>query len=320
MAALAAKFRALRIARGALDLDVPEAAITVDTQGMPVDVCVRSRGVAECMIESFMLLANEAVAKHAKERGLPCLYRVHEPMEADKALALGVILHGLGLRLRGDRAGATPQVLQRVLRDAEALPEYPVVAQRILRAMQKARYDAEPLGHFGLAAADSCHFTAPIRRYPDLFVHRMLIAEITGGLRFCERVMSANAPALAAHASEKERNAMEAERAVEKLMMAQYMARHVGEEYDGLIVNLTEWGFYVALPNAVEGLVHVRTLPGFWTLNRERHCLMGEDASAQAYRLGQRVRVRVESADTGQGQIDFVLAQRVTERRSFRST
>ncbi len=308
MAALAAKLRAARYARGGLDFDVDEASIVADDDGEPVCILPRPRGAAERMIEDFMLLANEAVARHAKQRKLPCLYRVHEPMDADKALSLAAFLRGLGLHLRGAHSGVTPQALQKVLREAEAMPEYPIVAQLALRAMQKAHYDAEPLGHFGLATADYCHFTAPIRRYPDLFVHRMIAAEATGELRFLERAMRANAPALAAHTSQRERNAMEAERAVEKMMMARYMRGHIGEAYDGLIVSVVEWGMYVALPSTVEGLVHVRTLPGYWKLNHEQHCLIAEGTGAM-YRLGQAVRVRVDSVDVGTRQIDFVIEE-----------
>ncbi len=312
MAALAARLRSARFAKGALDFDVDEAEISVDAQGEPTDIRVRPRGAAERMIEEFMLLANQVVAQHVKARSLPCLYRVHEPMEMEKAAALSTFVRGLGLRLRGVGSGVTPQALQQMLKDAEGRPDYPVIAQMALRAMQKARYDAQPLGHYGLATEDYCHFTAPIRRYPDLFVHRMLGAEMSGELRYCERGMRATAPSLADHCSERERAAMEAERAVEKLMMARYMAQHIGEVFEGLIVSVVEWGFYVALPNMVEGLVPIRTLPGFWALNREQHCLVGagdEPASAgRVFRLGQEVRIRVESVDIGARQIDFVLA------------
>ncbi|MCL2544340.1 MAG: VacB/RNase II family 3'-5' exoribonuclease [Clostridia bacterium] len=308
MAALAAKLRGLRLSKGALDLDVREASIAVDSRGEPADISVRARGAAERMIEEFMLLANRVVAGHAKARGLPCLYRVHEPMDPDKAAAFSAFARGLGLRLRD----ATPRALQRLLQDAEALPEYPVIAQLLLRALQKARYDAEPLGHFGLAADDYCHFTAPIRRYPDLFVHRALCAEMSGELRFAQRAMEATAPGLSVHCSERERNAMEAERAVEKLMMARYMAGRIGEAFDGMVVSVVEWGLYVALPNTVEGLVHVRTLPGYWTLNRELHCLVGSPETPAApvavYRLGQALRVRVEAVDVAARQIDLVVA------------
>ena len=307
MATLAAKLRGRRLSNGALDLDVREAQISVNAQGEPTGIALRPRGAAERMIEDFMLLANRVVAGHAKARNLPCLYRVHEPMDPDKAAAFSAFARGFGLRLRD----ATPRALQRLLQDAEALPEYPVIAQLLLRALQKARYDAEPLGHFGLATGDYCHFTAPIRRYPDLFVHRALCAEMSGELRFAERAMDATAPGLAIHCSERERNAMEAERTVERLMMASYMAGRIGEEYGGMVVSVVEWGFYVALPNTVEGLVHVRTLRGHWTLNRELHCLVGGGAGPAApvevYRLGQAVRIRVEAVDVGARQIDFVV-------------
>jgi len=319
MAALAAKLRGRRLTNGALDLDLSEVQIDVDARGEPSNISVRPRGAAERMIEDFMLLANRVAAERAKSRGLPCLYRVHEPMDPDKAAAFAAFARGFGLRLRD----ATPQALQRLLKDAEALPEYPVIAMLLLRALQKARYDAEPLGHFGLATADYCHFTAPIRRYPDLFAHRALCAEMSGEPRFASncfsncfsnfflKAMEATAPSLAAHCSERERNAMEAERAVERLMMARYMAGRIGEEYAGLVVSVVDWGFYVALPNTVEGLVHVRTLPGHWTINRDLHCLVGGGEApaspVQTYRLGQTVRVRVEAVDVAARQIDFLV-------------
>jgi len=307
MAALAAKLRRLRMSGGSLELDVSEAQISVDEHGEPVGITLRDRGTAERLIEDFMLLANRVAAAHTKERALPCLYRVHEPMDPDKAAAFAAFARGLGLHLRD----ATPQGLQQLLREAEARPEYPVIAQLLLRALQKARYDAQPLGHFGLATADYCHFTAPIRRYPDLFVHRALCAGMSGELPFVERAMEATAPGLSAHCSERERNAMEAERAVERLMMARYMAGRIGEIYGGMVVSVVEWGFYVALPNTVEGLVHVRTLPGHWTLNRELHCLAGgfetPASPVMVYRLGQAVRVRVEAVDVAARQIDFTV-------------
>ena len=308
MAALSAKLRNARKARGALDLDVSEAEISVDDTGEPTEICVRPRGVAERFIEDFMLLANGVVAGHMKGRALPCLYRVHEPLDPDKAAAFSAFANGFGLRVRE----LTPRGLQRLLMEAEALPEYPVIARQLLRALQKARYDAEPLGHFALAAEDYCHFTAPIRRYPDLFVHRALGAEMNGELPFAKRAMEATAPGLAVHCSERERNAMDAERAVEKLMMARYMAKRIGEAYDGVVANVVEWGFYVTLPNTVEGLVHVRSLPGYWTLNRELHCLVGGGGGpaspVEVYRPGQAVRIRVEAVDLSVRQIDFVVA------------
>ncbi len=306
MAALSARIRKRRHGKGSLDFDIEEAHIAVDAQGEPTDIAPRPRGVSERMIEDFMLLANETVAQHAKERDLPFLYRVHEQPDGDKFQEFSAFLSNLGLRIHSDKGHITPKALQNVLEQAEGLPEYPVVARLMLRAMQKARYDPQPIGHFGLATADYCHFTAPIRRYPDLFIHRMLAAEQEGSLPTFARAMAAQAQSLAAHTSERERNAMEAERDADKLMMARYMYQHIGERFAGNISSVVAWGFYVTLPSTVEGLVHERTLGEPYSVNQVTHCLVGEH-TGKVFRLGQAVTIEVESVDLASNQINFVL-------------
>ncbi len=302
MAHLSQLIRARRTARGSIDFELPEAQIDTDAAGEPTDVRARSRGVAHKMIEDFMLAANEIVARHARERELPILYRVHEAPDPDKLAAFAQFAGILGLRAPAPEA-ATPLALQRLLTQAQDKPEYPAVASLLLRSMQKAAYDPRPLGHFGLAAKDYCHFTSPIRRYPDLFTHRVLARSFEGG---DTAALRGSTQAAAAQASERERNAMEAEREADRMMMARYMSRHIGEVFDATVTGVVEWGFFATLDNTVEGLVHVRTLEDYFQFDERSQCLIGERTGVR-YRIGQKVRVRVESVDTQMYQINFVL-------------
>ena len=302
MARLSERIRTRRTARGSIDFELPEAQIDTDAAGEPTDVRARSRGVAHKMIEDFMLAANEIVARHARERELPILYRVHEAPDPDKLASFAQFAGSLGLRVPASE-DATPLALQRLLAQAQDRPEYPAVASLLLRSMQKAAYDPRPLGHFGLAAKDYCHFTSPIRRYPDLFTHRVLARSFEGGDMAALR---GSAQAAAAQASERERNAMEAEREADRMMMARYMSGHIGETFDATVTGVVEWGFFATLDNTVEGLVHVRTLEDYFTFNERSQCLIGERTGVR-YRIGQKVRVRVESVDTQMYQINFVL-------------
>lgn len=306
MAKVAAKIRTARYARGSLDFDMEEALIIVDAQGEPVEITQRARGISNRMIEDFMLLANETVARHAKSKNLPFLYRVHEQPDSDRLTDFQTFLAGIGLQLRVETDHVTPKALQQLLEEAEGRPDYPVISQLMIRSMAKARYAAQPLGHFGLAAGDYCHFTSPIRRYPDLWIHRVLTAEIEGKLAQQQDRAQANAPSVAAQSSAQERKAMEAERAADKLMMARYMLRHVGESYDAVVTGVVEWGLYVSLPNTIEGLVHVRTLDDDFHPDAQRTALIGTH-SGVTYRLGQSVRVIVRHVDVAARQIDFEL-------------
>lgn len=303
MRGLAKKLRARREAMGCIDFDTEEPVFVLDEAGEPVEIIKRERGDAEMMIEDFMLAANEAVARIARERGLPLLYRVHEKPDPEKLGTFADFLRGLGIDARGVGPGARPGDIRAVLESTKDRPEHPVISTLALRSMQKARYDAKPLGHYGLAMDDYCHFTSPIRRYPDLVVSRALTAMIKG-----ERV-SLLGDALddaAVQSSERERVAVDAERAADKLMMARYMDQHVGEDFDGTISGVTDWGVYVMMENGAEGFVHVRTLDDWFDFDERRMTLRGE-RSGVVLSLGQNVRVHVDSVELAQSAVDLSL-------------
>ncbi len=303
MVSLAKALRGVRHARGSIDFDMPEAAFTLDDEGRPTDVRARSRGEAERMIEDFMLLANETVAELAHTTELPLLYRVHEKPDSTRVRSLEAFLSGLGIKARLG-AEPTPMKFQKVLTDTEGLPEAGLIRQVMLKSLRRAEYAPEPLGHFGLAARDYCHFTSPIRRYPDLTVHRMLKLLLSGApFAGYERRM----PGLAEQCSACEHAATLAERDADDLLKAHYMASRVGEEYAGIVTGVTAWGFYVTLENTVEGLVPIRTLRGDYQLDAERHTLRGP--GNRTIRLGDQATIRVESVNLPLMQIDFSLVE-----------
>ena len=300
---LSLELRNVRHARGAIDFDLAETAFTLGERGIPTDVWARERGESERMIEDFMLLANETVALRAKEAKLPFLYRVHLKPDPDRLKAFEVFLHGLNLNIQvGERP--SPKRLQKILDEVADSDEAEVVKQVMLRSLKRAEYAAEPEGHYGLAAKDYCHFTAPIRRYPDLHDHRMLKQMLAGAQKGKKGEKSA--PELAHICSLQEQNATLAERDADDLLKAHYMAGHIGEEYSGIVTGVTSWGFYVTLPNTIEGLVHVRTLEGRYELDAAHHRLLSE-SGGRAVRLGDSARVRVEGVNTAAAEIDFSL-------------
>jgi len=270
---------------------------------MPLDVCARVRGEAEKLIEDFMLLANETVAKMARERRLPALYRIHESPDPERLHSLELFLNNMN---RPHRLGIDPQpiVIQRLLEETADTPEADVIKHMTLRSLKRACYGENPDGHYGLAAKDYCHFTSPIRRYPDLVVSRALSAVIRG-----ERV-SLRGDALddaAQQSSERERAAADAERMADKIMMARVMAGHVGEMYEGVVSGVTEWGVYVALPNCAEGFIPVRTLEDWFDFDERKMTLRGE-RTGFVFTLGQTLCVRVENVDLTTSSIDLGLA------------
>jgi ribonuclease R len=251
-----------RRARGSIDLDLPEAEIVLDTKGHPKSIARAERTIAHRLIEEFMLAANEAVARHITARQLPMLYRVHEPPAGDAVRELAVFLEGFGLRLAVDGGGPTPRAYQRVIEAVRGRPEEQLVNQVLLRSMTQARYAAENPGHFGLATDCYTHFTSPIRRYPDLVLHRVLAATLGAPLTDDARErLAAALPAIAVEASRRERIAMDAEREAVALKKAQFMRDKIGETFAGSVSDVTPFGFFVMLDDYfVEGLVHVATL------------------------------------------------------------
>lgn len=305
MRSLARAIRRRREKLGAIDFDADEPKFVLDAEGEPVEIIKRSRGEAEMLIEDFMLTANETVAAYAKAKGIPLLYRVHEKPDPAKLGLLSEFLAPLGVNTRPLAHDAAPGDIRAILHKTRAWPEFTVISTLALRSMAKARYDAAPLGHYGLAMEDYCHFTSPIRRYPDLVVSRAISASLKGERATLKGDALSDA---AQQSSDRERAAMEAERMADKIMMARVMAAHVGEMYEGVVSGVTEWGVYVTLPNGAEGFIHVRGLDDWFDFDERKMTLRGE-RTGFVFSFGQSLRVRVENVDLTQSLVDLALAQ-----------
>ena len=294
--------REKRHARGSIDFDLAEPAFTLDENGMPLDVRARVRGEAEKLIEDFMLLANESVAQTTRERRLPSLYRIHESPDPERLHSLELFLSNMN---RPFKLGLDPQpiMVQRLLEETSDTPEADIIKHMTLRALKRACYSESPEGHYGLAAKDYCHFTSPIRRYPDLMVHRQLTAMLTGHIDDA-RAKAKRMPEIAQQCSSCEFQATAAERDADDLIKAHYMKNHVGEEFEGVVSGVSGWGFYVTLPNTVEGLVHVRSLDDYYEFDEDRQVLRAENSRRQV-RLGDPVRVKLEAVNVMACEIDF---------------
>ena len=302
--------RRLRAARGSLDLDLPEARVVLDDDGTPLDIQRRERLEAHRLIEDFMILANEAVARACEARDLPVLYRVHEPPVREKADELGEFLSRLGHRLP-KRKRLTPPDVQHLLETVRGRPEEHLVSTVVLRSLQRARYAPDNLGHFGLASKAYLHFTSPIRRYPDLVVHREVVRTLI--LRHPPRARDGDEMlGVAQLASAREQAAAEAERDSVALKKVEFMERHLGEEFDGRISGVTAFGFFVTLDAYfVDGLVHVNTLQDdFYRFQEGSYQLVG-DRGRRQYRLGDRVRVQVVRVDKEARHVDFLLVRKL---------
>ena len=305
---VAARIHDRRIARGGLDFDTVEARVTLDDRGEPIDVVLRSRTEATNMIEEAMIAANEVVARHMTAAKAPMVYRIHEDPDADALAQVAVILKEFGYPVQ-ELHGATPATFQKIVAFAHGRPEERLINSLVLRSLERARY-VDYLGpHFGLASEAYTHFTSPIRRYPDLIVHRLLKAQLTRSLE--QPPTSAMIPELewlAEHSSTMEREAEAAEDESQKVKLVALMARHLGEEYPGIITGVTNFGLFVQLENTAEGLVHVDAMADdYYKLDAERFLLRGE-STGTSYRLGQQVMVRVLDASVSERRLDFELA------------
>jgi len=293
-----------REAKGAIDFDTVESKFTVDEQGDVLDIQPRTRGEAEMLIEDFMVKANETVATHAKYLEIPVLYRVHDAPQKTRLAEFSRVMLAFGVKLKG--AESSPKVIQKVVDQFKDKEEFGVVNEMLLRSMSKAKYDFRPMGHYGLALENYCHFTSPIRRYPDLIVHRMLhkyaFQQNLSSLKDDESWVEM----MGLKCSLGEQRAVEAERDTEDMKQAQYMTKHIGETFDGLIAAVTKFGFFVRLPNSVEGLVHVRNLDDYYTFDETRLVLRSVHKS---YSIGQKVTVKVIGADKEKATIDFVVVE-----------
>lgn len=293
--------------RGSIDFDLPEPEIILDLQGRIESIARAERNLAHRIIEEFMLAANEAVATYLARLDMPCLYRIHEPPDPARLRDFRDFIKAFGfsLRMKGDRV--EPSELQRLLASAEGRPEEKMVNELLLRCMKQARYSAENSGHFGLASPTYLHFTSPIRRYPDLVVHRILKGALSGGLKKREKAKTAaGLPVIAEETSRRERTAMEAEREIVDLKRLEYMESRVGDVFDGFVTGVASYGFYVELAELpVEGLVHVTVLgDDYYRLAEKLHSLVGE-RSGRAYRIGDRVSVRVDAVSRERRRVQF---------------
>lgn len=319
MAKLSKVLRQKRKERGAVDFDFPESKIELDENGEPLSIHPHERNDATKLIEDFMLAANETVAQHFYWLEEPFLYRVHDNPDPEKMQQLSVFLGNFGYRLhigrkQGKRqengADVHPKQLQKLLDQIEGTPEEAMLSRLILRSMKRAVYSPECSGHFGLAATHYCHFTSPIRRYPDLQIHRIIKEFLRGRLNekrkeHYEDILNG----VAKHSSETERRADEAERICEKMKKAQYMEKHIGETMEAVISGVTGWGFYAELPNTVEGLVPVSSLRSdYFIFDEENSALIGEH-TGKTYQLGETVTVRVTGANRYAGTVDFELEE-----------
>ncbi len=309
MAQCAQGIRRRRHDQGAINFEKEEARILLDEHGRIRDIQPRERLEAERMIEDFMVCANEAVARHMKQLEFPCLYRIHEAPEAEKLRSFAGIVRLLGKQLKGSVDHIQPRQLQQLLESFEGEDEYPVVSMLMLRSMQKAKYDPHCLGHFGLALREYTHFTSPIRRYPDLIVHRMIRRYCFEGQSDLQQIQrdELQMESIALQTSQRERIAIEAEREVEDMKKAEFMEDHVGMVAEGVISGVTKFGLFVELDNTVEGLIHVQKLTDdYYHYDPETMKLTGE-RTKKSYRLGQRVKIKVTASSKLHQEIDFDL-------------
>ncbi len=308
MKELADILRARRRQRGSIDFDFPESRIILDEQGRPVDIRPYERNAAARIIEDFMLLANETIAENYFWQELPFVYRTHDYPDPEKMKRLGIFINNFGYSIRTQNGEVHPKEIQKLLDRIEGTPEEALISRLTLRSMRQAKYSTVCTGHYGLAANYYTHFTSPIRRYPDLQIHRIIKENLRGGVTekrivHYDRIL----PEVTVQCSAMERRAEEAERETDKLKKCEYMSRHIGEVYEGAISGVTSWGLYVELPNTVEGLIRVSEMKGDYFVFDEEHMEMAGEATNIRYRLGQKVRVQVAGTDRMTRTIEFVL-------------
>lgn len=308
MEKLAALLRKKRHRRGSIDFDFPETKIILDQEGRAIDVCPYERNVATKLIEDFMLAANETVAQHFFWLELPFLYRTHDKPDPEKIRKLSTFIRNLGYHIKVNGDDIHPKELQKLLGRIGGTQEEALVSRLCLRSMKQAKYSPECTGHFGLACPYYCHFTSPIRRYPDLQIHRIIKEQIRGRLGE-ERIehYQQRLSETAKHSSQMERRADEAERETIKRKKAEYMTGHIGECLEGVISGITQWGIYVELENTIEGLIHVSALPGdYFYYDENTYEMIGKE-TGRCFQLGERLKIRVKGADKLAGTVDFLL-------------
>jgi len=314
MAELSSILRHKREMRGAIDFDFKESKVIVNEDGWPVDIELRERTVAEKLIEDFMLAANETVAEHFHWMNVPFLYRIHEDPKPEKLQRFFEFVTNFGILIKGTGNTVHPKALQDVLKAIEGMPEEPVISTMLLRSMQQAKYYPESLGHFGLSTDFYTHFTSPIRRYPDLIVHRLirtyLINKDTSRETIAQWSMAMDE--IADHTSERERRAVDAERDTDSLKKAQYMSDKIGEEFEGIVSSITNFGIFVELPNTIEGLVHISNMTDDYYHFDDRQMIMIGERTNRQFRIGDEVMVRVANVIIEESSIDFEIVGMVT--------
>ena len=310
MQELAGILRKKRMSRGSIDFDFPETKIILNEQGKPVDIKPYDRNVATKIIEDFMLIANEIVAQDYFWQELPFVYRTHDNPDGEKIKKLATFINNFGYSIHIGQDEVHPKELQKLLIKIEGTPEEALISRLTLRSMKQAKYTTVSTGHFGLATNYYCHFTSPIRRYPDLQIHRIIKDNLRGRMdakkiAHYEKILDD----VASHSSKTERRAEEAERETDKLKKVEYMSERIGECFEGVISGVTEWGFYVELPNTIEGLVHVTSLKDdYYHYDERSYELIGETTNHR-YKLGQKVKVMVEATDKLLRTIDFCVVE-----------
>ena len=301
--------------RGSIDFDFPESKIILNAAGKAIDVKPYEANVATKIIEDFMLMANETVAQEYCTEEIPFVYRTHDNPDPEKVESLLTLLHNQGVKIQKAKEEISPKEIQQIIESIEGLPNEAMISRLVLRSMKQAKYTTECSGHFGLAAKYYCHFTSPIRRYPDLQIHRIIKDNLRGRLMREGRTehYAEILDEVARQSSVCERRADEAERESDKLKKAEYMSYHLGEEFEGIISGVTGWGLYVELPNTVEGLVHVNTLrDDYYVFDQESYEFRGE-MTKKVYKLGDKVRVRVADADKMLKTVDFELVSDIRD-------
>lgn len=307
MAELAQILRNRRMARGAIDFDFKESKVLVNEEGWPTDIVLRERTVAERLIEEFMLAANETIAEHFHHMELPFIYRIHEDPKPEKLQRFFEFVTTFGLVIKGTGNSVHPKALQQIIKAIEGLPEEPVISTMLLRSLQQAKYYPESLGHFGLSTDFYTHFTSPIRRYPDLIVHRLIRTYLINGDTSKETVMKWGGimDEIADHTSDRERRAVDAERDTDAMKKAQFMSDKIGEEFEGIVSSITNFGIFVELPNTVEGLVHISNMTDDYYRFEDRMMVMVGERTGRQFRIGDEVRVRVANVILEESSIDF---------------
>ena len=324
MEELAGILREKRRKRGSIDFDFPESKIILDEKGKPIDVKPYDRNTATKIIEDFMLIANETIAEDYFWQELPFVYRSHENPDPEKIMKLGIFINNFGYSIKIGQDEIHPKELQKLIEKIEGTPEESLISRLTLRSMKQAKYTVTGDGHFGLAAKYYCHFTSPIRRYPDLQIHRIIKENLRSGIsekriKHYDRIL----PEVALHSSTMERKADEAEREVDKMKKAEYMEQFMGETFEGVISGMNTWGMYVELPNTVEGMIHVTSLrDDYYFYDEERYVMVGEHTNT-TYKLGEKIKVVVSGVDKLLKTIDFELPhseeEEVLEKKTRKS-